>query len=980
MLFCVFQSVHANETEIVAMPTGRLLDDGTWRSTFTYGKPYSTISSEVAVLPWLQGGFGFVRMMGVQGFANSSSQYSAFTQNYGDNKDKTVFGKIKLSDESEFMPAMALVLQDPIGTSLFKYSAIAVSKKIQLSGVGVDATVGYGTGRVSGFFGGVTANVPGVRGLRVSIEKDAIDYRKDLFAAQTGLNNVRQPVAYGLEYKDDTSNYAVKLAKRMGTTELKLSVYTDNNVRDVIAKTKSYPRFRTQVVQPTEQQWFNQPAHKRVMLELLQSYGFERVTIEYSANKTLQLTMTHPKHLHVSAAVGDAVHIALKLGPREMREMSVVYLNYETNIKLAHYSFTDPAALKNYIAGAVSQSDLLPTVRVKSTDDVPVEIGITRSQTSDPNDTAEVLTHVKDAGKSEPEFIVNSPALMKPIDLTMAGAFNQLGVQPRQANAQWAFNAPNVSWDSGGDRNHRVTIGPKVALYLNGPGVVQYAAKLGLQYDGKMGDKTFSSVNINQTIFENISKLGIAPSTSTLEPVRSRTAYYEQGKQLKIDTAVINRFEQLDSNTYGRFNVGLFERSFAGAGAQILWAPSKAAWSADLSVDAVAQRAETNVFGFGNYKTVTAIGSLHYRLPMDVSITARAGRFLAKDVGVRMEFLRRFWGGIEVGAWASVTNAKDFGVNPGSNYRDKGLMLNIPMDSFSQVLTRQKITTSLAPWTRDIAQMVRNPADLYELLQEDLRSKRVQNGLERFSGVSDYDGVVTMGALAMDDGVVKPIGNAARTLNRELVKADLTAMVTAGALFTATAALSDRSVNKWMTRATSSGVQQNRFKQLNSANTALTVLGLGTAALWAYDGSDWQRSNAALASLEASGAAVIMATGIKYLTGRARPSDGLGASNFGNVPRGSSAFLSRHVALSTALVTPLALHYDAPILYALPALTALSRLGTRQHWASDVAAGGAIGYALGHLFYKGHTSESSQRKQPMFNMTRDSIKVTIPTE
>ena len=102
-----------------------------------------------------------------------------------------------------------------------------------------------------------------------------------------------------------------------------------------------------------------------------------------------------------------------------------------------------------------------------------------------------------------------------------------------------------------------------------------------------------------------------------------------------------------------------------------------------------------------------------------------------------MEFLRRFWGGVELGAWASVTNAKDFGINPGSNYRDKGLMINIPFDAITPNYTRAIVRGSLSPWTRDIAQMVRNPADLYEHLEEDLRSIRIQNGLERFSGVAD---------------------------------------------------------------------------------------------------------------------------------------------------------------------------------------------------------------------------------------------------
>jgi membrane-associated phospholipid phosphatase len=969
----------AGNSEIVSMPTGRLEADGVWHSDFTYGKPYATLRTEATVLPWLQGGFGFVRYVGLKAFVNSSN--ASFTQNYGDNKDKTVFGRIKLSDESAWMPATALILRDPIGTSLFKANAIAASKRFDVAGAAVDVTVGYGTGRIQGVFGGVSSTVPGVTGLKVLVEKDAIDYRKDAYASQIGLSNVRQPIAYGLEYKPAGASWGAKISKRMQTTEFQLSFDTDNHVRDIMAKQKEYLRFRAPILQPNEQQWLAQPAHERVMRELLHSYGFEQVSIQYDAGKVLTLGLSHARQLHASAAVGDAVHIALKAGPREMREIAVRYLNSQTNLATAQYVFTDIPALQAYIAGQTRQLELLTSVRVS--DPYPLNNQANQANQVKVNEQAvkqEVLTQLSLSVQQEPELSLTPATSTSPLDLTLAGSAQALGIKPRSASPSWGTSALGVTWNSGGDQAHRITFAPKLSAYLNGPGVFQYAVKAGGQYDGKLTDKTFATVDINKTVYENITQLGIAAPNGAQPNVRSRTAYYEAGKDIKLDKAVINRFEHLDQNVYGRLNAGFFERQYAGVGGQVLWAPKGSAWSADVSVDALAQRSETKMFGLTDYKTVTAIGSLHYRLPMDVLVTARAGRFLAKDVGVRVEFLRRFWGGIELGAWASVTNAKDFGIDPNSNYRDKGLMVNIPFDSITPYYSKQVARMSLSPWTRDIAQMVRNPADLYELLEEDLRSKRVQHGLERFSGVVDYDGTVTMGALAMDDGVIKPVGSAARTFTRELEKADLGGMARAGAVFTLGAALSDRSVNRWVNRATTSTSQQNSFKQLDNTNTALTVLGLGTAALWAYDGTDWQRSNAALASLEASGTAVLMATGIKYLTDRARPSDGLGASSFGSVPRGNSSFLSRHMALSTALVTPLALHYDAPVLYALPALTALARLGTRQHWASDVAAGGALGYALGNLFYKGRSGESAQRKQAMFNVTRDSITITIPTE
>jgi membrane-associated phospholipid phosphatase len=766
----------------------------------------------------------------------------------------------------------------------------------------------------------------------------------------------------------------------MKTTELTLRYALDNHVRDAVPKRKELPRFRAPLIQPTASQWQADAKHAQAMERLLHSYGFEHVELGYDAKHTLSLTLSHPTQLHTSSAVGDAVHIALKAGPSDTKEIALRYLNGETQLAIAQYHFTDISALNAYVKGQIRQSALWPSVRVSDPavqEASDIKIRAPKSE----GEVSQMLTSLGQSAQQTRVHLTQAPDqtfVRQAIDLTSPNSLDDLGLKPRNEGSNWALSPLGLNWNSGGDRDHRVSIYPKLATYLNGPAIFQYSLKLGMQYEGKLADKTYASVIMTKPVVEDIVKLGIGNPKSKLPNVRSRTAFYEANQDVRLDRAVINRFEQLDQNVYGRVNLGFFETAYAGVGAQVLWTPKDVAWAADISIDALAQRDEKQMFASNGYRTLTALASVHYRLPMDVLLTARAGQFLAKDRGVRVEFMRRFWGGIEVGAWASVTNAKDYAFAPGSNYRDKGLAINIPFDSLLENYSRQKASITMQPWTRDAGQMVRNPADLYELLEDDIRSKRVQSGLERFSGVSDYDGQVKMGALGFDEGIVSPAINATRRFATEMRQADLICMATSGALFTLSAALSDRSLNKWSNK--SSPALQTRFNQLGSATSGLTALGLGAAALWAYDGQDWQRSQVALASLEASGAAIVMATGLKYLTARARPSEGLGASSFGNVPRGSSSFLSRHVALASAMVTPLAIHYDAPLLYALPALTALARVGTRKHWASDVAAGGALGFALGNLFYQSHTRADKQRNPVMFNLTKESISITIPTE
>ncbi len=104
---------------------------------------------------------------------------------------------------------------------------------------------------------------------------------------------------------------------------------------------------------------------------------------------------------------------------------------------------------------------------------------------------------------------------------------------------------------------------------------------------------------------------------------------------------------------------------FGGFGGQALYLGRDGKWSADLAADWVRQRDFEGWFGFQDYDTITAIASLNYRMAQRVTATVRAGRFLAKDDGVRVELKRRFASGFEVGAWYTYTNGNDI-TSPGT--------------------------------------------------------------------------------------------------------------------------------------------------------------------------------------------------------------------------------------------------------------------------------------------------------------------------
>jgi membrane-associated phospholipid phosphatase len=122
------------------------------------------------------------------------------------------------------------------------------------------------------------------------------------------------------------------------------------------------------------------------------------------------------------------------------------------------------------------------------------------------------------------------------------------------------------------------------------------------------------------------------------------------------------------------------------------------------------------------------------------------------------------------------------------------------------------------------------------------------------------------------------------------------------------------------------------------------------------------RHHLARASLEmmlALGLIAMTEAVLKRLAGRARPRDGVGATEWGRSHDGRASWPSGHTANAVAVATVLA---DLGAIgtvtgAALTAAVSWSRIEADKHWASDVAAGAAIGYAAAQLAHHAAGSE-----------------------
>jgi len=144
------------------------------------------------------------------------------------------------------------------------------------------------------------------------------------------------------------------------------------------------------------------------------------------------------------------------------------------------------------------------------------------------------------------------------------------------------------------------------------------------------------------------------------------------------------------------------------------------------------------------------------------------------------------------------------------------------------------------------------------------------------------------------------------------------------------------------------------LKGLVSVGDAIPWLALGGAGVLALDDSDPVRQRTAFSAGEAGAASFLVATGLKYAFGRARPETGEGTSSFHPFATDDAhnSFPSRHAAVAWGVATPFAAEYRTYWPYAIAAITTAGRAASREHWLSDSVGGSVLGYALGRVFWQ----------------------------
>jgi hypothetical protein len=437
-------------------------------------------------------------------------------------------------------------------------------------------------------------------------------------------------------------------------------------------------------------QWLSDTAYAARIGDVLYKDGYKDVSLGFDGH-TLEASLTNVRISNIGRAVGRAARVLLLLGPLETEEIRITYT--VSDLPLITYHFTDAHKLERYFDGLLSMRQLEYYIDVTYADP---------QQVADFEHSALDLAAVQDKHASEltTEFGKGGHAITFLYEDYRLNRFQLIPL-----NLSGYFNDPS--------------------------GAFRYDLFATADYKAQLLQSLFLETTVSLTLTENVSKATQA-SNSQLPHVRSDVAEYKKGGRLKLQRLLLNRFASPKERIYTRLSAGYYEEMYGGFGGQVLYLPEKGNWAIDGSLDWLKQRDFNGGFGFRDYSTVTAIGALHYRIPRyGLTVTARAGRFLAKDGGVRFEIKRRFRSGIEFGGWYTVTNGDDttFPGSPGNPYHDKGIFMVIPLNSMLTRDTQSYASFELSPWTRDVGQMVESPGDLYRLVERPLTFGTAETGL-----------------------------------------------------------------------------------------------------------------------------------------------------------------------------------------------------------------------------------------------------------
>ena len=673
-------SSNYGETGLYNLPSARFMEEGTLKLGISGSYPYEYTFITTSPFPWLESTYRYTEIKNIKYGPYSYSGNQSL-------KDKGFDLKIKLFNESYYLPSIALGFRDIAGTAKFASEYLVATKSIK----DLDFTLGVGWGALA-----ANGNIKNpVISLNKAFEFRDADQKLEggTFRLEDWFSGERAAIFGGVEYslqryglnlklEYDTAipemgyldpSIKVKSKWNFGVTrpigdfvDLGLSLERGSEIRfSFVIKTnygkqglvpKADPPLN---VIPLSIEQKKQIASNKALFYRSLNMGLkeESIYIQGASYKdsSVDVVINQMRFRSFPRAAGRAARITSALSPDEIENINVFLMNGD--IEVSSISL-DRRAFDKAINQSISSGELFL--------------------------------------QSE----INSPS-NKPM-------YQQTDFQPEVI-------FPDVRWSMSPALRHQ--IGGPEAFYLG-----QLWWKINTSIIFRRG-LTLDTV-LGLDLYNNFDEFA-NPSYSEIPHVRSDIQeYLLQGKN-NIARLKLNYFWSPYRDLFARIDFGLLEEMFGGYGGELFYRPFNSNLSMGFSFHNVKQRGFKQRFKFRKYQTETGHLSFYYDFPQSVQGHLMIGKYLAGDKGATLDLSRRFKTGFTLGVFATKTNLSSEEFGEGSF--DKGFYFAIPLDMFYTDYQAGNISFGLHPLTKDGGAILNIHNSLYSILGDTGRNSLVRD-------------------------------------------------------------------------------------------------------------------------------------------------------------------------------------------------------------------------------------------------------------
>lgn len=223
---------------------------------------------------------------------------------------------------------------------------------------------------------------------------------------------------------------------------------------------------------------------------------------------------------------------------------------------------------------------------------------------------------------------------------------------------------------------------------------------------------------IGQSLVNADGKDPVPDSTPDIQNVRTDAVYYGDDGVPVLQNLTLAYYGRPGGDLYSRVTAGYLEQMFGGVSAELLWKPVQNPFGLGIEVNYSAQRDTDMLFGFGeyDYDVVTGHVSAYYDFGNGYHTQLDVGRYLAGDWGATVSLDREFDNGIRVGAFVTQTDMSFADFGDGSY--TKGVKISIPQEYVTGAATRATVGTTLRTQVGDGGARLMVGGRLYDVVRD----------------------------------------------------------------------------------------------------------------------------------------------------------------------------------------------------------------------------------------------------------------------